>query len=46
MTAGGTTAAGLPRSVQVAAGLYRDNLVLRAARVLEAAAPVPQAQLG
>ena len=39
----GMTAAGLPRSVQLAAGLYRDDLVLRAARVLERAVPVPLA---
>ncbi len=31
---------GLPRSVQVAAALYRDDLVLRAARVIEQGAPV------
>jgi aspartyl-tRNA(Asn)/glutamyl-tRNA(Gln) amidotransferase subunit A len=37
----GVTATGLPRSVQIAAALYRDDLVLRAARVLERAAPVP-----
>ncbi len=37
----GMTASGLPRSVQVAAALYRDDLVLRAARVLERAVPVP-----
>jgi aspartyl-tRNA(Asn)/glutamyl-tRNA(Gln) amidotransferase subunit A len=30
---------GLPRSVQLAAALYRDDLVLRAARVLERAQP-------
>lgn len=42
----GMTATGLPRSVQVAAGLYRDDLVLRAARVLEMAMPVPLARLG
>ncbi|MBC7800761.1 MAG: amidase, partial [Gemmatimonadaceae bacterium] len=35
----GITAAGLPRSVQLAAALYRDDLVLRAARVLEVAKP-------
>jgi aspartyl-tRNA(Asn)/glutamyl-tRNA(Gln) amidotransferase subunit A len=29
--------AGLPRSVQIAAAQYRDDLVLRAARVLERA---------
>jgi aspartyl-tRNA(Asn)/glutamyl-tRNA(Gln) amidotransferase subunit A len=39
----GMTGAGLPRSVQLAAGLYRDDLVLRAARVLEHAIPVPLA---
>jgi aspartyl-tRNA(Asn)/glutamyl-tRNA(Gln) amidotransferase subunit A len=42
----GMTAAGLPRSVQLAAALYRDDLVLRAARVLEHAMPVPLARLG
>ena len=42
----GLTAAGLPRSVQLAAALYRDDLVLRAARVLEQAAPFPMARLG
>ena len=42
----GMTAGELPRSVQVAAGLYRDDLVLRAARVLEAAVPVAVARLG
>ena len=42
----GMTAAGLPRSVQLAAGLYRDDLVLRAARVLEQAMPVPAVKLG
>ncbi|MBV9735233.1 MAG: amidase [Acidisphaera sp.] len=31
--------AGLPRSVQVAAALYRDDLVLRAARVIETTRP-------
>jgi aspartyl-tRNA(Asn)/glutamyl-tRNA(Gln) amidotransferase subunit A len=35
----GFTAAGLPRAVQLAAGLYRDDLVLRAARTLEVAQP-------
>lgn len=33
----GTGGNGLPRSVQVAAAVYRDDLVLRAARVLERA---------
>jgi len=42
----GVTAAGLPRSVQLAAALYRDDLVLRAARVLEQAMPFPVARLG
>lgn len=42
----GFTAGGLPRSVQLAAGLYRDDLVLRAARVLEGAMPAPLARLG
>ena len=42
----GQGAAGLPRSVQLAAGLYRDDLVLRAARVLELAAPAGLARLG
>jgi len=42
----GLTEAGLPRSVQLAAALYRDDLVLRAARVLEQAAPFPVARLG
>ena len=35
----GFTAAGLPRSVQLAAALYRDDLVLRAGRVIETARP-------
>ena len=35
----GFTANGLPRSVQLAAPLYRDDLVLRAARTLEVAQP-------
>ena len=33
--------AGLPRSVQLAAALYRDDLVLRAARVIERAVTLP-----
>jgi aspartyl-tRNA(Asn)/glutamyl-tRNA(Gln) amidotransferase subunit A len=37
---------GLPCSVQLAAAQYRDDLVLRAARVLELAEPVPVADLG
>jgi aspartyl-tRNA(Asn)/glutamyl-tRNA(Gln) amidotransferase subunit A len=36
---------GLPRSVQLAAAQYRDDLVLRAARTLELAAPFPVAEL-
>lgn len=35
----GFAANGLPRSVQLAAALYRDDLVLRAARTLEVAQP-------
>jgi len=42
----GFRADGLPRSVQLAAAQYRDDLVLRAARVLELAEPVPVADLG
>ncbi len=42
----GLGAAGLPRSVQLAAPLYRDDLALRAARVLERAVPFPAARLG
>jgi aspartyl-tRNA(Asn)/glutamyl-tRNA(Gln) amidotransferase subunit A len=37
----GFSAAGLPRAVQLAAALYRDDLVLRAARALEVAQPFP-----
>ena len=37
---------GLPRSVQLAAPLYRDDLVLKAARVLELAEPIPVPDLG
>ena len=37
---------GLPNSVQLAAAQYRDDLVLRAARTLELAEPIPVAQLG
>jgi aspartyl-tRNA(Asn)/glutamyl-tRNA(Gln) amidotransferase subunit A len=36
---------GLPRSVQIAAALYRDDLVLRAARTLEQASPFATAVL-
>ena len=35
----GTGALGLPRSVQLAAALYRDDLVLRAARTIERSLP-------
>jgi aspartyl-tRNA(Asn)/glutamyl-tRNA(Gln) amidotransferase subunit A len=31
---------GLPNSIQLAAAQYRDDLVLRAARAIELAAPV------
>ena len=41
----GFTAAGMPRAVQVAAALYRDDLALRAARVLEVAQPFPIPEL-
>jgi len=37
---------GLPNSVQLAAAQYRDDLVLRAARVLELAEPFPVADPG
>ncbi|HYZ30654.1 MAG TPA: amidase [Crenalkalicoccus sp.] len=39
----GLDAAGMPRAVQVAAALYRDDLAFRAARVLEQAAALPAA---
>jgi aspartyl-tRNA(Asn)/glutamyl-tRNA(Gln) amidotransferase subunit A len=42
----GFGAAGLPRSVQLVAAQYRDDLVLRAARVLELAEPVLVPDLG
>jgi aspartyl-tRNA(Asn)/glutamyl-tRNA(Gln) amidotransferase subunit A len=41
----GFAAGGLPRSVQLAAALYRDDLVLRAARTLEIARPFPTPDL-
>ena len=41
----GFAANGLPRSVQVAAATYRDDLVLRAARTLELAQPPQMAEL-
>jgi aspartyl-tRNA(Asn)/glutamyl-tRNA(Gln) amidotransferase subunit A len=37
---------GLPNSVQIAAAQFRDDLVLRAARVIEQAQPFPVAELG
>ena len=37
----GFRANGLPNAVQLAAAQYRDDLVLRAARAIEQAAPVP-----
>ncbi len=42
----GVGATGLPRSVQLSAAMYRDDLVLRGARVLEQAVPFPVVQLG
>lgn len=42
----GRDSAGMPRAVQLAAALYRDDLVLRAARALERAAPLPLANPG
>ncbi len=42
----GFAANGLPRSVQLAAGLYRDDLVLRGARAIEMAQPFPMPDLG
>ncbi len=41
----GLGADGLPRSVQLAAALYRDDLVLRAARALELAQPFAAIEL-
>ncbi len=41
----GFSAAGMPRGVQLAAALYRDDLVLRAARTLEVAQPFPIPEL-
>jgi aspartyl-tRNA(Asn)/glutamyl-tRNA(Gln) amidotransferase subunit A len=42
----GQRANGLPNAVQIAAAQYRDDLVLRAARVVELAEPVAVADLG
>jgi aspartyl-tRNA(Asn)/glutamyl-tRNA(Gln) amidotransferase subunit A len=41
----GLGANGMPRSVQLAAAQYADDVVLRAARVLELAEPFPVADL-
>jgi aspartyl-tRNA(Asn)/glutamyl-tRNA(Gln) amidotransferase subunit A len=41
----GLRADGLPRAVQIAAAQYRDDLVLRAARAIEVAEPLPVADL-
>jgi aspartyl-tRNA(Asn)/glutamyl-tRNA(Gln) amidotransferase subunit A len=41
----GIRANGLPNAVQIAAAQYRDDLVLRAARAIELAAPFPNADL-
>jgi aspartyl-tRNA(Asn)/glutamyl-tRNA(Gln) amidotransferase subunit A len=41
----GFTQSGLPRSVQVVAALYRDDIALRAARTLELAQPFPMPDL-
>jgi aspartyl-tRNA(Asn)/glutamyl-tRNA(Gln) amidotransferase subunit A len=42
----GFAANGLPRSVQLASALYRDDLVLRGARAIEMAQPFPMPDLG
>jgi aspartyl-tRNA(Asn)/glutamyl-tRNA(Gln) amidotransferase subunit A len=42
----GFAANGLPRAVQLAAALYRDDLVLRGARAIEMAQPFPMPDLG
>jgi aspartyl-tRNA(Asn)/glutamyl-tRNA(Gln) amidotransferase subunit A len=42
----GPRADGMPNSVQIAAGQFRDDLVLRAARAIELAQPFPMADLG
>ena len=41
----GLRADGLPNSVQIAAAQFRDDLVLRAARAIEVAAPFPSTDL-
>jgi aspartyl-tRNA(Asn)/glutamyl-tRNA(Gln) amidotransferase subunit A len=42
----GARSNGLPNAVQIAAAQFRDDLVLRAARALEVAAPIAVADLG
>jgi aspartyl-tRNA(Asn)/glutamyl-tRNA(Gln) amidotransferase subunit A len=42
----GLRGSGLPNAVQIAAAQFRDDLVLRAARAIEVAAPFPVANLG
>jgi aspartyl-tRNA(Asn)/glutamyl-tRNA(Gln) amidotransferase subunit A len=42
----GARANGLPNAVQIAAAQFRDDLVLRAARAIEVAAPFALAELG
>jgi aspartyl-tRNA(Asn)/glutamyl-tRNA(Gln) amidotransferase subunit A len=42
----GSRANGLPNSVQIAAAQFRDDLVLRAARAIEIAAPFPEPRHG
>jgi aspartyl-tRNA(Asn)/glutamyl-tRNA(Gln) amidotransferase subunit A len=42
----GFAANGLPRAVQLAAGMYRDDLLLRAARTLEVAQPFATPDMG
>ena len=41
----GQRANGLPNAVQLVAAQYRDDLVLRAARALELAVPIPVAAI-
>ena len=41
----GFAANGLPRSVQLSAAVYRDDMVLRAARTLEVAQPFQMPEL-
>jgi aspartyl-tRNA(Asn)/glutamyl-tRNA(Gln) amidotransferase subunit A len=42
----GLSQSGLPMAVQIAAALYRDDLVLRAARAIEMAQPFAVPELG